>query len=182
MTKIAKKTFVSVTYDLYVGEKGEELMEQATLENPLSFYFGEGMMLPKFEEQLAGKSEGDTFEFDINHVDAYGEYDDSYIVDLDKNIFMVDGVFDDNFVAPGKVVPLMGADGQRINASVVEVLEDKVKVDFNHPLAGEDLHFVGKIIAVREVSDEELEKLYAPSSCGSCSGSCGKCNSCSDCQ
>ena len=60
--KIAANKFVSVTYDLNVGEGGEqELMERASVEAPLSFIFGTDSMLPAFEKALAGLEVGATY-------------------------------------------------------------------------------------------------------------------------
>ena len=76
--KIEARKVVTLQYDLYVdGENGqEELMEKATAEAPLVYCHGEGMMLPAFEQHMAGLAEGETFDFRIACQDAYGEYDD----------------------------------------------------------------------------------------------------------
>ena len=56
-------------------------------------------------------------------------------------MFIVDGKFDEEMIFPGNTVPMMDASGNRLNGSVLEVKENVVVMDFNHPLAGEDLHF-----------------------------------------
>lgn len=172
---ISEKKMVSVTYDLYVGGQDQpELMEQATKEQPLTFCYGIGMMLDNFESNLAGKKVGDKFDFVIDHTKAYGEYDDANIIDLPKNIFEVDGKFDNEVVSEGNVVPLMDADGNRLNAMVVSIGEENVTVDLNHPLAGEDLHFMGEIIEVRDATEEELNAILSPAGgCSGCGGGCG---------
>lgn len=174
-----KKSFVALTYDLYVGEENEkELMEQATEEQPLTFYTGLGMMLDKFEAEIAPLKVGDSFDFVIPVDDAYGEYEDEKIIELPKNIFEVDGAIDEEMIAEGNMVPLVDSEGNRINASIVSVGEDIVTVDINHPLAGEDLHFVGKVIEMREATEEELKAVFS-SGCGCGSGGCdsGDCGS-----
>ena len=65
----------------------------------------------------------------------------------------------------GNTVPMMDSNGNRLNGSVLEVKEDIVVMDFNHPLAGEDLHFIGSIELVREATPEELHP-----TCGGCEG------------
>jgi len=179
---ISDRKFVAVSYDLFVGgEDGEpELMEKAPADHPLKFTFGLGMMLDKFEENLKGLSVGDKFNFTIDSEDAYGDFEDERILDLDKSIFMVDGEFDSESIAEGKLVPMMDTEGNRMNGIVLEVTEDKVKMDFNHPMAGVDLCFSGRITEVREASLEELDAQkhnHSCSSCGSqssngCQGSC----------
>jgi len=178
--RIEANKSVSAKYDLYVdGEnQGElELMERATEERPLSFIYGVGMMLPKFEENLYGLQSGDSFEFTINDEDAYGPYDEEAVIDLDKKIFEVDGKIDENVVFEGNVVPLMDTDGNRFNAQIVTVTDQIVTVDLNHPLAGQNLHFKGQVLEVREASEAELAALMN-NSC-SCDGNCSSDEGCS---
>ena len=174
--KITANKSVSAEYELYVdGEtEGElELMERATAEQPLSFIYGVGMMLPKFEENIFGLATGDKFDFTIENEDAYGPYEDENVLDLDRSIFEIDGKLDEEVVFEGNVVPLMDNEGHRINAQVVEVTDTHVKVDLNHPLAGENLHFKGSILEVREASEKELAALQSGGGCGCGSGGCG---------
>lgn len=177
--KITANKAVSAEYELYVdGEtEGElELMEKATSEQPLNFVYGVGMMLPKFEENLFGLQVGDKFDFVINTEDAYGEYDDESVLDLDRAIFEIDGKLDEEMIYEGNVVPLMDNEGNRINAQVVTITDTHVKVDLNHPLAGETLHFKGSVLEVREASEKELEALIGGgcgSGCGCGDGGCG---------
>ena len=174
--KITANKSVSAEYELYVdGEtEGElELMERATAEQPLSFIYGIGMMLPKFEENIFGLATGDKFDFTIENEDAYGPYEDENVLDLDRSIFEIDGKLDEEVVFEGNVVPLMDNEGHRINAQVVEVTDTHVKVDLNHPLAGETLHFKGSILEVREASEKELAALQGGGGCGCGSGGCG---------
>lgn len=170
--KITANKTVSAEYELYVDGENEnelELMEKATPEQPLSFIYGVGMMLPKFEEKLFGLQSGDTFEFVIENEDAYGPYEDENVLDLDRAIFEINGQLDETMVFAGNVVPLMDNDGNRVNAQVVEVTDAHVKVDLNHPLAGENLHFKGKVLEVREATEQELASLYG----GGCGSGCG---------
>ena len=124
--------YVEATYDLYVGENNEqELMEKATKENPLKFVFGTDQMLPAFEEKLKGLKAGDKFDFIIPCNDAYGEYDKDHVLELGKEIFEVNGVFDKDMIYEGNTVPMMDSNGNRLNGSVLEVKEDIVVMDFN---------------------------------------------------
>lgn len=184
--KITANKSVSAEYELYVdGEvEGElEMMEKATAEQPLSFIYGVGMMLPKFEESIFGLAVGDTFDFVINNEEAYGPYEDENVLDLDRSIFEIDGKLDTEVVFEGNVVPLMDNEGHRINAQVVEVTDTHVKVDLNHPLAGENLHFKGSILEVREATEKELAALTGggcgSGGCGCGDGGCGD-GSCGD--
>lgn len=186
--KIENQKVVTLIYDLFVdGEegKGEELMERATKEHPLTYCQGEHMMLEKFEESLIGKEEGEKFDFRIGYQDAYGDYDEQGLMELDKRMFFNgDGEFDSERVYVGNIIPMNTVDGQIVNAQVVEITHDKVTIDLNHPLAGENLHFVGTVIEVRDVTPAELEAIRHPHHCGKCHGKChgeegedcGECN------
>ena len=180
--KIEARKVVTLQYDLYVdGENGqEELMEKATIEAPLIYCHGEGMMLPAFEKNMEGKAEGDSFEFTIACQDAYGEYDDEGVLTLDKKMFYNgDGEFDSERVYVGAIVPMNTVDGQIINAQIAEITKDNVTIDLNHPLAGENLHFVGKVLNIREVTEGELKALHHRGCSGGCGGGCkGSCDDC----
>lgn len=172
--KIDNEKVVTATYDMYVGGKDEqeEMMERATAEHPLIYCHGMGMMLPKFEVALAGKEAGDSFDFRIDHTDAYGEYDEKGVITLEREAFYNgDGEFDEERVFIGNIIPMNTTDGQVVRAQVIEISDKDVTIDLNHPLAGEDLHFVGKIIDVRDATAEELERIRHPHHCG---GGCHK--------
>lgn len=177
--KISANKFVAVTYDLYVGEGEErELMEKATREVPLKFIYGTGSMIQAFEDALMGLESGAAFDFTITPENAYGEYNEDYVLDLPKKIFEVDGKFDSEMIQEGNTVPMMDSNGNRMNGSVLEVRDDVVVMDFNHPLAGETLHFKGEVIDVHEPTAEEIAAMTAPAGgcgcgCDSCGGGCG---------
>jgi FKBP-type peptidyl-prolyl cis-trans isomerase SlyD len=176
--QITENVMVSLEYKLYVknSDGTKELMEEVDKNKPLQYFHGIGMMMPKFEELITGKNQGDDFEFEIACTDAYGEYSNENIIDLPRTVFSPDGIIDEESVFKGAIVPLVDNTGQRINAEVVSIDESSVKVDLNHPLAGEDLYFVGKILDVHFPTEEELQSLNS-CNCGSCNcGNCGGCN------
>ncbi len=175
-----KNYYFAVTYQLKVGDE-QEVMETATLEHPLCFYSGVGMMLDKFEEQILPLNVCDKFDFTIPCADAYGEYDDAGVIDLPKSTFEVDGKVDERVLFEGNVVPLTDEDHNRINASIVKVGKDIVTVDLNHPLAGEDLHFIGSVIVKREATAEEIANMFSHHSCSGGCGGCGECGECGEC-
>ena len=181
--KVENQKVVTLEYDLYVdGENGqEEMMEKATAEAPLVYCHGEGMMLPAFERAMEGLAEGEAFDFRIPCEEAYGEYDTDGVLQLDKKMFYNgDGEFDSERVYVGAIVPMNTADGQVINAQIAEITKEHVTIDLNHPLAGENLHFVGKVLHIRQVTDGELKALHHRG-CGGCGGHCGGGDCNSDC-
>ena len=171
---------VTATYDLYIADENgkEELMERATQEAPLTWCQGEGMMLPAFEAQMAGKEVGDNFDFVLKADEAYGEYYPEGVQDLPKKMFFNgDGEFDEERVYVGAIVPMNTTDGQIVRAQVCEITDDQVTIDLNHPYAGEDLHFKGVILDIRDVTEGELKAIRNPHGCGKCHGNCGECES-----
>ncbi|MBR4925120.1 MAG: FKBP-type peptidyl-prolyl cis-trans isomerase [Prevotella sp.] len=179
-----KNMFVAVAYKLYTIENGkEEFIEEATDDNPYTFLSGFGMVLPAFEEAIVGKQNGESFEVTIAKEDAYGEHDDEAVIELERDIFTIDGHFDNRKVFPGAVVPLTNEEGQRFQATIVDVTEEHVTVDLNYPLAGKSLKFSGHVVENREATNEEIQFLVAQMSgegCGGCEGGCnnkeGGCN------
>ncbi len=175
--------YITVAYKLYSIENGErDFEEEATPEHPFQFISGMGLTLELFEKEVQHLQKGDKFDFTIACTDAYGEYDDDHVIELPKPIFEIDGKFDSERIVEGNVIPLMTAEGQRINGTVSEVKDDVVVMDMNHPLAGCDLNFVGEIVESRAATNEELEEIVRSMSgggcnCGSdgcgCGGECG---------
>ncbi len=171
--------YITVAYKLYTIEDGEkDFAEEATAKHPFQFISGLGMTLEAFEEQVANLNKGDHFDFTIPMAQAYGEYDDEHVIDLPRNIFEIDGKFDSERVVEGAIIPLMTNDGQRINGSVVEIKEDVVVMDMNHPMAGCDLNFIGEIVESRPATGEELAEVARMMSGGGCS--CGCDHDCGD--
>ena len=183
----AENKYITVAYELYTTEDGErELMEKATAEHPFQFISGLGTTLDAFESQIVSLNKGDKFEFTIASEDAYGEYSEEHVLDLPKSIFEIDGRFDNERIYAGNVVPLMDAEGHRLNGTVVEVQDDKVVIDMNHPLAGAALTFVGEVIENRPATNEEIQGMVNVMSgeggcgCGSCGDGCGDDEGCGE--
>lgn len=176
------KTFkyIAVAYKLYADIDGEkQLVEETTDGQPYQYISGMGMSLPAFETAIEGLSKDDSFDFTIPQTEAYGEYVDERVVDLDKGIFEIDGKLDPKYIFVDAIVPLTNEDGNRFMGRIVEIGDDTITVDLNHPLAGLDLHFVGKVIESRDATNAEIErmaKFLSGEGCGGCSGgNCGDC-------
>ena len=158
---IAPNKFVALDYKLYVGDENERiLMEQTTPDRPLEYIQGMGMMLPAFEKQLFGLKAGDKFDFVLKCEDAYGEPSDEAVQELPREIFVDSEGKLDALVVEGATLPLHTPDGQIIRGSVLEIKDEVVVFDFNHPLAGEDLHFIGAIKDVHDATPEEIEQFF----------------------
>lgn len=158
MMTIQENKVVSLTYELRVNDEESEVVEKVEEKSPLTFLFGHGNLIPDFEANISGLKEGDHFDFKLDPEQAYGEVSDEAVVDLPKNIFEIDGKIDENLLQVGNNIPMQDSSGNKLNGVVLEVADESVKMDFNHPLAGETLIFKGKIQEIRDASNEELEK------------------------
>lgn len=149
---------VTLTYELQVDDEDGErtLVEKVEQDNPMVILYGSSGLPERFEENIQGLKEGDAFEFSIDPEEGYGDFDEEAIVELPKNVFQVDGKIDNEMLQIGNFVPMTNQDGHRLQGKILEVNEESVLMDFNHPLAGVNMHFKGQVVGVREASEEEL--------------------------
>ena len=158
---------IAVDYKLYVIENGEKsLQEETSAGNPFRFLSGFGMTIPGFEN-------------------AIGDYVAERVLDLSKDIFCIDGKFDDEHIYVDAIIPLQNQDGNRFMGHVLEINNDNntVKIDLNHPLAGKTLNFVGAVVESREATNGEIQAMInhmtGGGGCGGCGGGCnGGCGGC----
>jgi FKBP-type peptidyl-prolyl cis-trans isomerase SlyD len=163
--KIESNKMVSLTYELRENDQNGKIIEVVEEGRPLNFIFGTGRLLPSFESNLNDLSKGDPFRFSLTAEDGYGERREEMIIDVPISVFQNEGVVDESICYVGNVVPMMDTDGNPLSGIINEINDENVKMDFNHPMAGVNLHFTGQVIDVREPSYEELN----PSG-GGCSG------------
>ena len=138
---------IAAHYQLFtINDNGErKLVEETSQEQPFVFITGFGAALDALEEQLENLERGAKFDFELDKDKAFGEYEPKRVIDLNKEMF------------------------------VLEIGSDKVKVDLNHPLAGNKLNFKGYIIENREATKEEMQTMLNHLNGGGCSGDCGGC-------
>ena len=173
MERIEPGKYVELGYDLYAVEAdgSEKLVHQTDASDPEKIVFGvtRGVIAP-LEKAIEGLTKGEKFNVYANANEAFGPYDPDQVAELDRDIFVVDGKFDADVIKPGAIVPMMTADGFRINGVVKEVTDKHVKMDFNHPLAGKSVRFDGKILEVRDATPEEVQPAHG---CGCGHDHCG---------
>ena len=150
---IEKDKVVSVSYKLTVEET---IVDQSKEDDPLAFLFGAGQMIPGFEKNLAGLKQGDDYDFKVQPEEGYGPVNEQAIVEINKEIFVSNGELIKELVVDA-VLPLQDQEGNRMNGRVVSIGIDKVKMDFNHPLAGKELNFTGQVKEIRDATPEELD-------------------------
>ncbi len=156
--KIEKDKVVTLSYELHSDDDNNErvFVEKTDVANPLVFIFGNGNLLPVFESNVAGKAVGDAFAFSIPASDGYGEHVAEEIAEVPIDVFKQDGILMEDVLKIGNVVPLSDQDGNQMIGKIVSVNAETVTIDFNHPLAGKPLHFVGEVVEIRDASPDEL--------------------------
>jgi FKBP-type peptidyl-prolyl cis-trans isomerase SlyD len=147
--RIADGMVVSIAYKLSV--EGEELA-RAEANDPLEYLHGAQDILPGLETALTGKKVGDHFSVTLVPDDAYGEYDEDNIEEIDR----VD-VPDSDQLEVGMVVEVEDEDGYSYMAHVAEITDNSVVLDFNPPLAGKTLTYDVEVVEVRMADEDELE-------------------------
>lgn len=168
---------IAAQYQLFtISDNGErKLVEETTKEQPFVFITGFDAALDALEERLENLKLGEKFDFELEKEKAFGEYEPSRVIELNKEMFIVDGQFDSKNILKGAQIPLKNEDGNFFIGTVLEIGDAAVKVDLNHPLAGKKLNFKGYIIENREATKDEIKTMLSHMNGGGCGGDCGGC-------
>lgn len=110
---------------------------------PLEFTLGEGRLIPGFEAAVEGLEPGQSQETRIASADAYGPRRDELLVEIPR-----DQLPDDLTVEVGQTLQMQDKEGQPFLVQVDGVADDNVRLDANHPLAGEDLNFEIELVEI----------------------------------
>jgi FKBP-type peptidyl-prolyl cis-trans isomerase SlyD len=146
--KITTGSKVSLVYTLRCDDSEGEIIEEATAQEPMEFTFGVDPMLEDFDNALKGLQTGEKFEVTIPSTRAYGEEREELFIELPKSKFMADGEWDEESLIEDEIVSIESEDGEEMQGLIVEVRLNSVIVDFNHPLAGENLFFSGAVLKI----------------------------------
>jgi FKBP-type peptidyl-prolyl cis-trans isomerase SlyD len=152
--QISPNKVIGITYTLTLDSG--EIADQATSEHPFVFIHGIGQTLEAFDQNLHGLESGTEFKFSLNAEEGYGKSSPQMVIDIARAVFDGPEVPKD-LLELGNMVPMQDQDGNPMNGIVLAVDSEKVKMDFNHPLADQNLHFSGTVISVREATSEELD-------------------------
>jgi FKBP-type peptidyl-prolyl cis-trans isomerase SlyD len=147
--KVAENTVVTIDYTL-TGDDGS-VIDSSEGAGPLAYLHGAGNIIAGLEEALLGKQAGDEVKTSIEPEKAYGEHVEEMKQDVPKELF---GGVDDIEVG---MQFQSETDQGPVLVTVVEINEDVITVDGNHPLAGMQLNFDVTVREVREATEEELE-------------------------
>jgi FKBP-type peptidyl-prolyl cis-trans isomerase SlyD len=140
---------VSMEYTLQV--ENEEI-DSSKGQDPLQFLVGHGNIISGLEREMIGMKVGDSKDVVIDPADGYGEFDENAFMNVPRDAFP-----NDMPVEEGAELTVRDDEGQARYARIDAVDGDTVTLNFNHPLAGDELHFNVKIVGLREPTDEELQ-------------------------
>jgi FKBP-type peptidyl-prolyl cis-trans isomerase SlyD len=169
--KIEERKYVAIEYRLSLDSG--EVADQSEPDEPLGFLFGSSHVIPGLQKALAGMEAGQSARVTVVPEEGYGQPDPNLIREIPLT----------NFPEGLDLQPGMGFEAAGPHGTVLfrvqEVKGDAVTADFNHPLAGETLHFDVRVAEVREPTEEELGELSADCDCGEdhegCASDCGTC-------
>ena len=156
--KIGKDTVAELVYTLRYDNARGDIIEQVDEKEPMQALMGHDVMLEVLEKNLQGLQAGDSFEFIIGEGQGYGEYDEEKVVTVPQSELLAEVPQEEEVeIMEGDIIPIEDMDGAEYQAVVLKKEDGKVTLDFNHPLAGETLHFMGKVLSVRKATQEEIE-------------------------
>jgi len=156
--KIAKNNVVVMHYA--VSDSEGTLIDSSYEDKPMAIIQGVGYLIPGLDDALIDHQAGDKFEVAVACDQAYGERHDDYVQTVPREVLA--GVED---LALGTQLRATTDDGEQ-TVIVIDVQDDVITVDGNHPLSGLDLSFDVEVIEVREATAEELEHGHVHSECG----------------
>jgi peptidylprolyl isomerase len=132
----------------YTGTTDDGVVFDSSRERePLEFTMGQGQLIPGFENAVEGMKVGDSAKVRIPSEEAYGEVRDDMVVDINRSQIPPD-------INPevGMVLQMQQPDGSPLNVTIREVNDDSVKLDANHPLAGQALTFDIELVEIAKIS------------------------------
>ena len=145
---------MALSYQLKVDG---QVVETVKAESPLQFVYGTGFPAAGIRGEPRRTGQRRSFRIPAwTPANAYGEVIPDAVVELPKEVFMVDGKIEDGMLEIGNQLPMSDNQGNRLVGVVKAVGNDSVTMDFNHPMAGKALEFSGTIVEVREATPEDM--------------------------
>ncbi|MBS4035772.1 MAG: peptidylprolyl isomerase [Ignavibacterium sp.] len=140
-----------VTFNYTLKDEEGNTLDSTVNAAPFSFLSGMGQILPKLEEAITGMLLGTRKNVKISAAEAYGEYNEGAVQQVDRTNFPKDAD-----LQPGMQFMANSPDGNQMPFIISEVKDDNIKIDFNHPLAGKNLEFDVELLDIRDATSEEL--------------------------
>lgn len=161
---IEKDVVVTMDYQLEVD--GAQIDS-----GPIEFLHGYGNIIPGLESEIEGMTMGEEKEIFIKAEQAYGVYDPELEIQVPLTSFP-----EDFKLELGRPMRLQDGEGNVFTGVAMAISDDSVKLNLNHPLAGNDLLFKTKVTGLRSATVQEKEQGYLASGCSGCSlDDCSEC-------
>jgi FKBP-type peptidyl-prolyl cis-trans isomerase SlyD len=144
-----------VTIDYTLTDQAGNVLDQSQ-DGDFAYLHGAQNIIPGLESALSGRSVGDELNVSISAEDAYGQRDEAKVQAVPRELFPTE-----TEVQVGMQFHAEGPEGHALMVTVVEVADQQVTVDANHPLAGVGLNFDVKVVDVRDATEEEIEHGHA---------------------
>lgn len=142
MTTIQDNSAVTLHFSIRLKD-GSVADSTHNMGNPAKLVMGDGSLSENFEAHLLGLAAGDRHAIELKAEDAFGMPNPDNIHHMERAKFV-----GDTQVEVGTIMAFTGPDGIEIPGIITEIAGDSVTVDFNHPLAGQDLTFEVEILTV----------------------------------
>ena len=147
--KIQNNSAVSFHYTL--TDNDGIRIDSSEGQEPLGYLHGAGNIIPGLEKALEGKTIGDSLTVAVTAAEGYGEVQKELIQEVPKEAFQ--GI---DTIEVGMQFEAQTGQGGTVPVTVIDVTDNLVTVDGNHPLAGKNLNFDVSIEDVREATEEEI--------------------------
>jgi len=147
--KVENGVVVSMEYTLHVDG---ELLDSSEGHGPLQYLAGYKNIVAGLEDAMMGMGIGDSKDVVVAPADGYGEFDESAFLEVSKDQFPKDMKLEEDLE-----LTVRDESGEGRYARIETIEGEKVRLNFNHPLAGEELHFNVKVVSLREPTTEELD-------------------------
>lgn len=151
---IKKGTVVGLSYSL--KNAGGETLDQADGNDPFIYLHGSGQIIPGLENALEGLNIGDKKTVVVPPKDGYGEINPQLKMKIDRSSFPAE-----EQLQTGMQFAADGGEAGQLVFTILDINDQDVMVDGNHPLAGETLHFAVEVLSIRTATSEELSHGHA---------------------
>ncbi|EGR1167199.1 FKBP-type peptidyl-prolyl cis-trans isomerase [Vibrio parahaemolyticus] len=142
MTTITNDSVVTLHFTIKMKD-GSVADSTHNMGKPAKFVMGDGSLSENFEQCLVGLQSGENKAIELKAQDAFGMPNPDHIHHMDRTKFVGEAE-----VEVGTIMAFNGPDGMEIPGIITEIAGDSVTVDFNHPLAGQDVTFEVEILSV----------------------------------
>ncbi len=149
LTEVANDLVVTIEYKLTVDG---EMIDSSEGDAPLEYLHGHANIIFGLEKELTGMKVGESKNVEVSPEEGYGEVDDEAVLEVPRGEFPEDVPLE-----PGIELEITDDEGDMMFATIIEIGDEDVVLDTNHPLAGQTLFFEVSIVDLRQATEDEIE-------------------------